>query len=154
MSVNERNKQIVKNIKGLVEICKDGEKGYKDASERVDNEEFQTILYRLSQQRAMFRAELENDLIKDYGEEAKTGDSVASKLHRGWLDFKSGLKGNDTKAVLEECERGEQHAIDAYTQALNGELPAYLEERVKNQLDMIKGTLSQLRQFESEVSHA
>lgn len=154
MSVNERNQQIVKTIKGLIEICKDGEKGYKDASDRVENDEFKTILYRLSQQRAMFRAELENDLIKDYGEEAKTSDSVASKLHRGWLDFKSGLKGNDTKAVLEECERGEQHAIDEYTNALNGELPSYLEERVKNQLDMIKGTLSQIRQFESEVSHA
>ena len=154
MSVNESNKHIVKTIKGLIEICKDGEKGYKDASDRVENDEFKTILYRLSQQRAMFRAELENDLIKDYGEEAKTGDSVASKLHRGWLDFKSGLKGNDTKAILEECERGEQHAIDTYTNALNGELPSYLEERVKNQLDMIKGTLSQIREFESEVSHA
>jgi uncharacterized protein (TIGR02284 family) len=154
MSVNEQNKDIVKTIKGLIEICKDGEKGYKDASERVENDEFKTILYRLSQQRALFRADLENDLIKDYGEEAKTSDSVASKLHRGWLDFKSGLKGNDTKAVLEECERGEKHAIDAYSEALNGKLPSYLDERVKNQLDMIKGTLSQIREFESEVSHA
>lgn len=154
MSINEKNKQIVKSIRGLVEICKDGEKGYKDASEHVDNEEFRTILYRLSQQRTMFRSELENDLIKDYGTEAKTSDSVASKLHRGWLDFKSDLKGNDTKAVLKECERGEQHAIDEYTEALKGDLPAYLEERVKNQLEMIKGTLSQLRAFESEVSHA
>lgn len=153
MSTNDQNKEIVKTIKGLIEICKDGEKGYKDASERVDHEEFKTILYRLSQQRAMFRGELENDLIKDFGEEAKSSDSVASKLHRGWLDFKSGLKGNDTKAVLEECERGEQHAIDKYTEALNGKLPSYLDERVRNQLDMIKGTLSQIREFESEVSH-
>lgn len=154
MSTNDRNKDIIKTIQGLIEICKDGEKGYKDASENIDNDEFKTILYRLSQQRAMFRGELENDLIRDYGEEAKISDSAASKLHRGWMDFKSGLKGNDTKAVLEECERGEKHAIDKYSKALSGTLPAYLDERVRNQLDMIKGTLSQVREFESEVNYS
>lgn len=154
MSTNDKNKQTVKTIQNLIEVCKDGEKGYKEASDRVDHDEFKTILYRLSQQRAMFRSELENDLIKDYNEEAKSSESVASKLHRGWLDFKSGLKGNDTKAVLEECERGEKHAIDKYSEALDGKLPSYLEERVQNQLNMIKGTLSQLREFEAEVSNA
>ncbi len=154
MSTNDRNKEIVKTIQDLIEICKDGEKGYKDASENIDHDEFKSILYRLSQQRAMFRGELENDLIRDYGEEAKSEDSAVSKLHRGWMDFKLSLKGNDTKAVLEECERGEKYAIDQYTEALNGTLPAYLDERVRNQLDIIKGTLGQVREFESEVSHS
>lgn len=154
MSTNNRNKEIVKTIQELIEICKDGERGYKNASDKVEHQEFKTILYRLSQQRALFRSELENDLIKDFGEEAKSSDSVASKLHRGWMDFKSGISSNDDKSVLEECEKGEKHAIDKYSKALNGKLPAYLEERVQDQLNMIKGTLSQVREFESEVNHA
>ncbi|MFP4092232.1 MAG: ferritin-like domain-containing protein [Cyclobacteriaceae bacterium] len=154
MSVNERNKATIDTINKLIEICKDGEKGYKDAASQIEDDEFQTILNRLSQQRALFRAELENDLIKDYGVEPKSSDSLKSKLHRNWMDFKAGLSSNDTKSVLEECERGEKHAIDAYTDALKGQLPSYIDERVRNQLDMIKGTLGQVRAFKSEVSNA
>jgi len=153
MSISDNNKKIIESVGSLVQICKDGEKGFKKASEHVSNDDFKTILYRLSQQRAMFSAELENDLIKDYGVKMEADDSVVSKLHRGWLDFKAGLSGDDTMAVLKECERGEEHAIELYTAALNGTLPAYLESKVESQLSMIKGSLSQIREFESEVAH-
>jgi uncharacterized protein (TIGR02284 family) len=154
MSVNDKNKQTIDTINKLIEICKDGEKGYKDAASRVGDEDFQTILGRLSQQRALFRSELENHLIKDFGEEPNASDSFKSKIHRNWMDFKSGLKADDTRSVLEECERGEKHAIDAYSEALKGQLPAFIDERVRNQMDMIKGTLGQLKEFEAEVSKA
>ncbi|WKN31548.1 PA2169 family four-helix-bundle protein [Porifericola rhodea] len=154
MSTMERNKEITNTINELIAICAEGERGYKRASEQVEVQDFKTILYRLSQQRALFRGELENDLIKDFGEEAKGDDSILSKLHRGWLDFKAGLSGNDTKAVLDECIRGENHAIEKYTDALRGKLPAYLEEKVQEQLKMIKGTKSQLLEFESEITHS
>ncbi|WPP52046.1 ferritin-like domain-containing protein [Catalinimonas niigatensis] len=153
MSNDERNHKITNTINELITVCAEGERGYKNASERVDEKEFKTILYRLSQQRALFRSELENELIKDFGQEAKGDDSLLSKFHRGWMDFKAGLKGNDSKAVFDECIRGENHAIDKYMDALKKNLPNYLEERVKNQLEMIKGTLIQLREFESEVTH-
>lgn len=153
MSNNERNQKITNTINELITVCAEGERGYKNASDRVEEKEFKTILYRLSQQRALFRSELENELIKDFGQEARDHDSLLSKFHRGWMDFKAGLKGNDSKAVFDECIRGENHAIEKYTDALKHNLPAYLEERVQNQLNMIKGTLTQLREFESEVSH-
>jgi uncharacterized protein (TIGR02284 family) len=153
MSNNERNQQVTDIINELITVCAEGERGYKNASEKVEEKEFKTILYRLSQQRALFRAELENELIKDFGQEAKGDDSVLSKLHRGWMDFKAGLKGNDSKAVFDECIRGEKHAIDKYTEALKKDLPHYLEERVQGQLNMIKGALNQLNEFESEVTH-
>lgn len=154
MSVSNNNKKIIETVSSLIQICKDGEKGFKKASEHVSHDDFETILYRLSQQRAMFSAELENDLISDYGVKPEANDSVVSKLHRGWLDFKAGLKGDDTLAVLKECERGEQYAIELYTAALNGVLPSYLEKKVSDQLTMIKGSLSQIREFESEEAHS
>lgn len=153
MSNSEKTQHTIDTINELIAVCTEGERGYKNASDKVEEQEFKTILYRLSQQRALFRSELEDDLIKDFGQEARADDSILSKLHRGWMDFKAGLKGNDSKAVFEECIRGENHAIEKYTDALKEKLPAYIEERVQQQLKMIKGTLVQLREFESEVSH-
>lgn len=150
--MNDKQKNAVDQIQELIEVCKEGERGYKEASDNVKNEDLKTILYRLSQQRALFRGELEDILIKDFGVESKKEDSLLSKLHRGWMDFKSGLSGHDTKSVLSECERGEKHAIDKYSKALTGSLPDYVEGKVQSQLNMIKGTLSQLKEFEAEVS--
>lgn len=150
--MNDKQKNTVRHLQELIEICKEGERGYKEASENVNNEEFKTILYRLSQQRALFRGELENILIKDFGKEANQEDSFLSKLHRGWMDFKASLSGKDTKAVLSECERGEEYAIEKYSKALQGSLPDYVEEKVQSQFEMIKGALIQIREFEAELS--
>ncbi len=150
--MNDKQKDTIDLLSELIEVCKDGERGYKEASENIEDKELKTILYRLSQQRALFRSELEEIVIKDFGTEAKTNDSFLSKIHRGWMDFKSGLSGHDNKAVLAECERGEEHAIEKYSKALQGSLPDYVEGKVQSQFNMIKGTLSQIKEFESEVS--
>lgn len=150
--MNDKQKNAIKHLSELIEVCKDGERGYKEASENVDDKELKTILYRLSQQRALFRSELEEIIIKDFGSEPHRDDSFLSKLHRGWMDFRAGLSSNDNKSVLAECERGEEYAIEKYSKALQGSLPDYVEGKVQSQFNMIKGTLSQIKEFESEVS--
>lgn len=150
--MEDKQKNVIKNLHELIEVCKEGERGYKEASDNVNDEDLKTILYRLSQQRALFRGELEQVLIKDYGDDPKDEDSLLSKIHRGWMDFKAGLSGKDTKAVLAECERGETRAIEKYSKALKGSLPEYVEEIVQKQFDMIKGTFSQIKEFEAETA--
>ena len=41
---------------------------------------------------------------------AADSGSVAGALHRGWVDVKSMVTGKDEEAVLNEAERGEDHA--------------------------------------------
>ncbi|MEQ9438561.1 MAG: PA2169 family four-helix-bundle protein [Cyclobacteriaceae bacterium] len=145
------HKKTVSTLHDLIQVNREGERGYKEASENIDSPEFKTLLYRLSQQRALFRGELEDILHKDYKDDAKVGDSLASKVHRTWMDFKTALTGNDNQAVLAECERGEEHAIKTYGEVFDGRLPDYIEKIVLNQLEMIRGTLSQIREFKHEI---
>lgn len=148
------NKKIIESIYELIQINQEGEKGYKEASENIKSEELKTILYRLSQQRALFRGELKEVLHKDYRDSAEVQDSLASKVHRTWIDFKKSLGSNDDEAILSECERGEEHAIQKYTSVLDGRLPDYVEEIVNQQLNLIRGTLSQIREFKFETDQA
>ena len=152
--MSRHDSKTIETLHDLIQINKDSERGYKEASEKVEDPELKTILYRLAQQRALFRGEIEEDLRKDFKDAAEVSDSLTSKLHRGWMDFKTLLRGDDTKAVLEECERGEEHAIEEYSKALNGSLPDYIEERISKQLDMIKGALSQVKEFKSSKNYA
>lgn len=147
-------KKTIHTLHDLIQVNREGEIGYKEASEDIDIPEFKTLLYRLSQQRALFRGELEDILHKDYKDDADVRDSLASKAHRTWIDLKAALGKHDNVAVLTECERGEEHAVKKYSEVFDGRLPDYIEKTALNQLEMIRGSLSQIREFKYEIEAA
>lgn len=149
--MSDQKQHIVDSLHKLVELNKDSDRGYKEASENIKDPELKTILYRLSQQRAEFRGDIEEILTKDYQDNADPSDSFLSKLHRGWMDFKTSLSSNDNQAVLDECIRGEKHAIETYQEELSEHLPNYIEETLRAQLDLIKGALNQVNEFKASA---
>ena len=151
--MSSQSQPIVDTLHKLIELNKDSDRGYKEASENIDDSELKTILYRLSQQRAEFRGDLEDILHKDYKDNADPSGSFLSKLHRSWMDFKTSLSSNDNEAILEECVRGEKHAIETYEDAQKANLPAYINEKVDEQLGLIKGALNQIQEFKKTVNH-
>lgn len=152
--MSNHNKDIAKSLRTLVQLNKESDRGYKEASENIEDPELKTILYRLSQQRAEFRGDLEEILIKDYNDSESPSDSILSKLHRGWMDFKTKLSSNDNEAVLEECLRGEKHAIETYNEEMANKFPDYIQEKLAKQLDLIRGALRQVQEFKASTKHA
>jgi len=144
--MNDKEKSLTA-LHELVETCKDGKKGYQDASEHIENDELKTILYRLSQQRSLFEAELKDE-IRQLGGNTDESPSVAGTAHRVWMNIKSGLRGNDTDAILEECKRGDKAAIERYEAALKAELPQFIRDKVADQFKLIKGAYNQLTEFQ------
>lgn len=56
--------------------------------------------------------------VGQLGGELETGNSVSGALHRAWIDVKATFTGHDRKAILDECERGEDAIKKAYQDAL------------------------------------
>jgi uncharacterized protein (TIGR02284 family) len=152
--MSDHNKTVVKSLRTLVQLNKESDRGYKEASENIEDPELKTILYRLSQQRAEFRGDLEEILIKDYSDSADASDSILSKLHRGWMDFKTKLSSNDNEAVLDEWIRGEKHAIETYNEEMATKFPDYVKEKLTEQLNIIRGALGQVQEFKASTKHA
>ena len=151
--MSNQNQHTIDTLHKLIELNKDSDRGYKEASENIADPELKTILYRLSQQRAEFRGDLEEILRKDFHDDANPSTSILSKLHRSWMDFKTSLSSDDNEAVLQECERGEQHAVEEYSDALAANLPGYIHEKVEQHLSLIKGALNQIQEFKASVSN-
>jgi uncharacterized protein (TIGR02284 family) len=116
------NDDIISTLNGLIEICKDGEQGFKTCAEHVSNGYLKTLFGDRSQRCAQSAAELRN-LVTGLGGTPTDSSSVASALHRAWIDVKSAVMDRDDEAVLAECERGEDLAVAAYRKALDGTLP-------------------------------
>ena len=113
------NDKAVSVLNNLITTCKDGENGFRSAAEGVEDASLQQTFAELSSQRATFALELQGEIQKLGGEATDSGSTLAA-LHRGWLNIKEAVAGREGKAILEECERGEDVAVKAYREAVEG----------------------------------
>ncbi|MEP7014622.1 MAG: PA2169 family four-helix-bundle protein [Verrucomicrobiota bacterium] len=141
-----QQKEIISTINGLIETLKDGQKGYKEASEAVKDPGLKTLFSEYSLQRAKFAGELQSE-ARQLGESNPEDSSSASgAMHRAWISLKSVVTSGDDHAILAECERGEDSAVKEYKEAVEDGLSAPIRDivsrqysEVKNAHDRIKG---------------
>ncbi|MBH3427985.1 PA2169 family four-helix-bundle protein [Pseudomonas alkylphenolica] len=111
------NKDVISVLNDLIEFSKDGEKGFKTAAEDVKNPGLKTYFMQRTGECSTAVSELQHQ-VRALGGDPETSTSVSGDLHRGWVNLKSMLTGKDEVAVLNEVERGEDHALKAYKDAL------------------------------------
>ena len=128
--------EITSTLHGLIETCKDGQEGFKTAAESVKNPSLQSTFRELAEQRAQFAGELAT-LVSSLGGDPENYGSIAGTLHRGWLNIKAAVTGGDEAAILDECERGEDAAKDAYRSALDRALPNDIKDIVRRQCNSV-----------------
>jgi uncharacterized protein (TIGR02284 family) len=105
------------------------------------------LLRQWSIQRAQFAAELEGEVRQLGGTPAKTG-SVSAAFHRGWMNIKSIVTGGSDEAIIDECERGEDTALENYQRVLKNNLPPNVLPVVKHQFMEIKRSHDRIRDLE------
>lgn len=117
--------KVVKLLNEVIENCKDGEKGFKECAEHAESPSLKALFTERALECRTAAAELQNIVISQGGEPEDSG-TAAGALHRGWVTIKAALSIHDDKAVLEECERGEDRALARYDSVLKEDLPAEL----------------------------
>lgn len=110
------NKDVIDVLNDLIEYSKDGEKGFKTSAEDVKNPELKAFFVKRAAGCATSAAELQSE-VRRLGGDPETSTSVSGDLHRGWVNLKSLVTGKDDEAILNEVERGEDHALKAYKEA-------------------------------------
>lgn len=130
------NDDVISCLNGLIETCKDGQEGFKEAAEGVERSDLKSLFYEFSQQRAQFAGELQS-LVQQLGGDPEKSGSTAGAIHRGWINIKSAVTGQNEASILNECERGEDSAKSTYKDALEESLPANIMETVQTQYQAI-----------------
>ncbi|HEY6188367.1 MAG TPA: PA2169 family four-helix-bundle protein [Pyrinomonadaceae bacterium] len=142
------NDNAISTLNNLIETCKDGQNGFQAAADGVKNGDLKTLFHTYSQQRAQFAGELQTEVSRLGGDPEQTG-SVAASLHRGWINIKSAVTGEDEAAVISECERGEDSAVRNYEDALADEdLPADIRSIVERQFAQVREAHDRIRSLE------
>jgi len=116
----------------LIETSKDGEKGFEKAAEDAHDAELKSLFAEASRRCREGAAELQA-LVRASGGSPENTGTAAGTVYRGWMSLKEAVSSRDDKAILEECERGEDHAKAKYRKALEQSLPADIRAIVDRQ---------------------
>jgi uncharacterized protein (TIGR02284 family) len=138
---------LASTLNQLIQTCKDGESGFRAAAEGVDDPNLRHLFESYSQQRAEFAAELQLEVERLAETPAEHGHAAAA-LHRGWMNIKAVVTGKDEGAIIAECERGEDFAVQAYERAICAKLSADLKAVVDRQFHKVKEAHDQVRSLE------
>jgi uncharacterized protein (TIGR02284 family) len=132
-------------LNSLIETLKDGQEGFKQAAEGVSDPKLKSLFSDYSHQRSRFATALQSEARRHGETEPETSSSATGALHRGWINLKSAVTGGDDHAILAECERGEDSAVEAYKEALDNGLSPSAQELVSRQFAEIKAAHNRIR---------
>lgn len=146
------NDKAVSVLNSLIETCKDGEKGFREAAEGLKSADVKTRFLEHSRERARMAADLQAE-VRRLGGDPDKGGSLSGSIHRGWMDLKAALTGHDDHAIVSEAERGEDVAKKAYETALKGaDLSGPALTLVQQQAAQVKRVHDQVRDLRDRQS--
>ena len=147
------NDKAISTLNGLIETCKDGEQGFRQAADGLTDPLTKSQFQNYSRDRALMAKELQEE-VRRLGGDPDTSGSTTGAIHRGWINIKSVVTGKDDASIIAEAERGEDAAKRAYDDALRAELPGTALTLVQQQRARVQATHDRVRALEKATSPA
>ncbi len=145
--------ETIQHLNQLTETCKDGELGYRTASEHVRNTELETIFAGYAKQRGEFARQLQAEVVR-LGGQSTDSSTLTGAMFRGWMNLKSSLTGGDGAAIIAACETGEENAVGAYELVASLDISGQTRSLIENQRHKIKEAHARILRLKEETSHA
>ena len=137
----------------LIETCNDGERGFRDVAEHAQSDDLRALFTNRANEIRQACAELRAQVVQ-LGGEPENGGSASGALHRGWVSLRGSVAGYSDKTMLEECERGEDVALERYRDALDEALPDHIRMLIERQYEGVKRNHAQVRNLRDQARAA
>lgn len=145
------NPEIIKTLNNLAEISRDGERGFRTAAQEARDPQLRNIFETAASRCADGAKELESQIATMGGAPTHSG-STSGAWHRVWTSLKAIVTGHSDKAILEEVERGEDIAKNAYETAIAKPLPQNVREIVARQYRGVKENHDRVRDLRNRAA--
>jgi uncharacterized protein (TIGR02284 family) len=143
------DRKVIAILNELIETSKDGEKGFALAAQ--DSKESKlTMLFSEGEQSCRAAVAELQDQVRMLGGIPEEGGTMKAAVHRGWISLKSAASSRDSKAILEECERGEDYAKAKYADAMKQDLPEAVRALVERQYQGVVANHDRVRDVRNQ----
>ena len=138
-------------VNDLLQVLQAGREGFSKAAASVKDPNLRALFSHYASERARMAEELVGFTPADPEEKKST---ISGAMHRGWIELKSALTSGDDHAILAECERGEDHADEAFNNALEQDLPSDVRQKVESQATRVLEAHNKVRELRDAVEAA
>lgn len=145
--------KVIDIVEKLIETCRDGQNGFRDAAEHVKDSGVKKLFNELSLERGQFAGELQGELIRLGKKDVKEDGTVSAALHRTWIDLKANLGGGDS-SILASAEKGEDNAKKIYQEAEQENLPGDTKAIVSRQAQKVFAAHDSVRALRDQLKAA
>jgi uncharacterized protein (TIGR02284 family) len=133
----------------LLTVTRDGEHGFTTCTEHARSDELKRMFVRRARRNAAAAAEL-SDLIAQLGGDPAVRTRIVGATRRGWVNLHTALTQNTDQALVDECEHGEDHALEVYRNALDDHLPEFVRPVILRQFEEMMSDYDQIRFLRSD----
>ena len=140
-----QQKETISTINDLIETLKDGQEGFRQAAEAVGNPKLKSLFNEYSLQRSQFAGELQSQAIALGESKPEDSSSAAGAMHRAWINLKSAVAKHDDRAILAECERGEDSAVKEYEEAMEDDIASPVRDTISRQYSEVKSAHDRIK---------
>lgn len=139
----EVQEQKLHALNHLIQICKAGEFGFRQAAEELATKEHRLLANTTAFKRHEFANALEDQAAK-FGVTPPDHATVQAGIHRFWMNLRHSINQKNDEVVLDECIRGEESALKAYQDVFEAKLLPEMEEMLRAQFMNIIETRNKL----------
>ena len=146
------NDHLISTLNDLIQISMDGEKGFRACADDAQEHyiPYKDTFMARATECAQTVLDLQ-DLVRRLGGEPASHSTLGGALHRQWVNLKSAITGRDDESILEECERGEDAAVNAYRKALSEDLPTDIRLLIERQYQGVLANHDKVKSLRNEV---
>jgi len=138
------SEDVVEVLNALIENCKDGEYGFRTCAKKATAPDLKALFEDRAQDCKIAADEL-GAAVTELGGKPENDGTVSGAAHRGWVTVRAAFSNNEDLAMLEECERGEDKALERYKEALAQPLPSAIASLIGRQMASTKANHDQIR---------
>jgi uncharacterized protein (TIGR02284 family) len=144
------HRYTIVTLNELLAVTRHGESGFSTCAEHARSDELKKLFASRARRHAAACAELRALIVELGGDPA-----AAARLHgagrRGWINLHTALAQNTDAALVEECEHGEDHALEVYRNALDDHLPEFVRQLVLRQFEDMMSDHDQIRLLQGDL---
>ena len=107
----------IRTLNGLIATTLDSVDGYTEAAKDSESGRFGSMFTSRASERRMVATSLQDEVRRLGGNPEDDGTALAG-AHRVFVNLKSAVTGKDDKAIVNEVERGEDHILHKFQDAL------------------------------------
>jgi len=144
---------VISVLNDLIATSEDGVKDFRACADAVKSSDAKTFFNDRVHLIERGLKELQGE-VRRLGGDPKAHGTARGAMRRGVIDIESAIKRKDDGAVLSECTRAENAAVERYQSALEKNLPPEVRTIVERQLQGVLENRDRVRTLRDTIPAA